>query len=51
VIAPTEWNFHPEGAFARWLAAGAHEPAQVRLAAAVLDPCIDFKLEEATSDA
>jgi hypothetical protein len=51
VLAPTEWNFHPDGAFARWLAAAAREPSQVRLAATALDPCIDFKLEEATSHA
>jgi len=51
VLAPTEWNFHRDGAFARWLAGGAHTTAQVRLAAAALDPCIEFRLEEATSDA
>lgn len=51
VLAPTEWNFHRDGGFARWLAGAAHTTAQVRLAAAALDPCIEFRLEEATSDA
>jgi hypothetical protein len=51
VLAPTEWNFHPDGAFARWLAGGAGTTAQVRLAAAALDPCIEFKLGEAASHA
>lgn len=51
VLAPTEWNFHPDGAFARWLAGGTGTTAQVRLAAAALDPCIEFKVEEATSHA
>ena len=46
VLAPTEWNFHPEGAFARLLHAGALSPPQVNLAAAALDPCIAFTIEE-----
>lgn len=40
VIAPTEWNFHPEGALAHALAAAG--PVQARLAAATLDPCLPF---------
>jgi hypothetical protein len=51
VLAPTEWNFHPDGAFARWLADAARAPAQVRLAAAALDPCIEFSIEQETSNA
>jgi hypothetical protein len=47
VLAPTEWNFHADGAFARWLAAGSATAAQARLAAAALDPCIEFSLDEA----
>ena len=46
VLAPTEWNFHPEGAFARVLREGALSPPQVSLAAAALDPCIAFTIEE-----
>lgn len=40
VIAPTEWNFHPEGALAQALARPGAEGA--RLAAATLDPCLPF---------
>ena len=47
VIAPTEWNFHPEGHFARWLQAAPRPAAVVRLAAAALDPCIAFAVQEA----
>lgn len=42
VIAPTEWNFHPDGALARALAVPGTTTAQARLAAAVLDPCVAF---------
>lgn len=41
VIAPTEWNFHPDGALSRALE-GRLDPTGARLAAAVLDPCIGF---------
>jgi hypothetical protein len=51
VLAPTEWNFHAEGAFARWLAGGRATTVQVRLAAATLDPCLAFDIEEAAADA
>lgn len=44
VLAPTEWNFHPEGAFATALRDGCISPAQAPLAAAALDPCIDFEV-------
>ncbi|HET9822573.1 MAG TPA: hypothetical protein VFQ16_12185 [Burkholderiaceae bacterium] len=47
VIAPTEWNFHPEGLFARWLQDAARPPAHVHLAAAALDPCVAFTVQEA----
>lgn len=45
VIAPTEWNFHPDGALARALAAPGTGAAQARLAAAVLDPCLAFDVD------
>jgi hypothetical protein len=45
VLAPTEWNFHPDGAFAQWLRDSAPSPARVRLAAATLDPCVPFSIE------
>jgi hypothetical protein len=45
VLAPTEWNFHPAGAFARLLRDGELSASQVRLAAATLDPCLAFTVE------
>lgn len=46
VAAPTEWNFHPEGAVAQALARlRADDPAAPRLAgvlAAAFDPCVAF---------
>jgi Ni,Fe-hydrogenase I large subunit len=49
ILAPTEWNFHPDGAAARALLnLPAGEAAlQRRLAAALInavDPCIDYDL-------
>lgn len=46
-VAPTEWNFHPAGAFVRGLAGTeAHSEAGVRRAATLLahalDPCVGF---------
>lgn len=51
VLAPTEWNFHPQGAFARALGKGAWSPEQVRLAAATLDPCLVFAVEQEARNA
>lgn len=48
ILAPTEWNFHPEGAAARGLAAIAAGTADVRPVAALfigaLDPCVSYDL-------
>lgn len=49
IVAPTEWNFHPEGAFARGLVGfAACDEAQVARAAAMLahalDPCVAFAI-------
>lgn len=48
VLAPTEWNFHPEGAAAQALAglpSDAPDLApRVRLLMAALDPCVPFEL-------
>lgn len=50
ICAPTEWNFHPDGAFVRegsgWHAASA-ESARLRLQALALalDPCVGFRIE------
>lgn len=48
IVAPTEWNFHPQGAFARGLAgATAHSESEACQAAALLahalDPCVAFE--------
>jgi len=49
IIAPTEWNFHPAGAFARegcgW-SAPDREAALLRLRALALslDPCVEYEL-------
>ena len=41
VLAPTEWNFHPDGALAKALAALApHDTAAARALAAAFDPCV-----------
>ena len=41
VLAPTEWNFHPDGALGRAVAALAPlETAAARALAAAFDPCV-----------
>lgn len=50
VVAPTEWNFHPQGAFVRGLAGiPARDESAVRRAAALLahalDPCVAYDLK------
>lgn len=52
-LAPTEWNFHPQGPFARALAGGKLSPtAQINdtiaTLAALYDPCVacDIRIEE-----
>ena len=48
VLAPTEWNFHPQGVVAQYIAGlNATEPAatverRVRLLMAAFDPCVPF---------
>ena len=49
IVAPTEWNFHPRGAFSRGLAGiPARNEEEVRRAAALLahalDPCVAYDL-------
>jgi hypothetical protein len=42
VLAPTEWNFHPDGALARALAElPAHDTAAAWCLAAAFDPCVE----------
>jgi len=50
VIAPTEWNFHPQGALATGLiGVGASDEAQlmetVRMWVLSLDPCVEYRIE------
>ena len=49
IVAPTEWNFHPDGPIRHWLiGADASTPELVREhardAAAALDPCVDCRI-------
>lgn len=50
IVAPTEWNFHPEGALVRGLAALATDDEsvldqQVFMAVQALDPCVECRIE------
>jgi coenzyme F420-reducing hydrogenase alpha subunit len=50
IVAPTEWNFHPDGAFTRGalgMAAAADAPLErdVRRLVASLDPCVGVRCE------
>jgi len=49
ILAPTEWNFHPEGVVARGLAGlgGTREAVaqQARQLIHAVDPCVAFRLE------
>jgi len=49
IVAPTEWNFHPQGTFARGLAgAEARDENEARQAATLLahalDPCVAYEV-------
>lgn len=48
ILAPTEWNFHPDGPLAQALqalSAGPELEARARLVAQALDPCVNYGLE------
>ena len=50
IVAPTEWNFHPEGALRRGIEGlAASDPAtlerQATLAVQALDPCVSYRIE------
>jgi hypothetical protein len=50
IVAPTEWNFHPQGALVqalRQLPGGGAAAVQRRATLLVLaaDPCVDYRLE------
>jgi len=48
-IAPTEWNFHPQGALASLAGVGAADEEQlmetVRMWVLSLDPCVEYRIE------
>lgn len=45
ILAPTEWNFHPEGVVSKALVGLNAEEARVVVEA--IDPCVDFELRAA----
>jgi hypothetical protein len=50
IVAPTEWNFHPDGAFTRGAMAlaaddGAKLERELRWLVASLDPCVSVRFE------
>ena len=50
IVAPTEWNFHPDGALARGLDGLTGEDIDMierrtRLAVQALDPCVGCRVE------
>ena len=52
IVAPTEWNFHPDGALVRGLEGleaddEQHLVGAARLAVHALDPCVAFRVEMA----
>ncbi|XYJ92258.1 hypothetical protein AEMCBJ_32520 (plasmid) [Cupriavidus necator] len=48
VLAPTEWNFHPDGSLARALREAHWSADAAVLAAAASAPCIEVTVETAT---
>jgi len=48
VLAPTEWNFHPQGALAQALAkVPSDDVRSARCLAAAFDACVDCRIESA----
>ncbi|BAE50448.1 nickel-dependent hydrogenase large subunit [Paramagnetospirillum magneticum] len=47
ILAPTEWNFHPDGPLAQGLRgmSGPDPEGRAALLAASLDPCVPFRIE------
>jgi hypothetical protein len=55
ILAPTAWNFHPQGVVVEGLAAlcqevGAVDAALVRLFVVAVDPCVEFELASLDAD-
>jgi Ni,Fe-hydrogenase I large subunit len=56
IVAPTEWNFHPAGAFAQDLCGLAEHDGglleyRAQIEAMSLDPCVAYEIEIRNSDA
>lgn len=53
VVAPTDWNFHPEGVAARAVSAlrGSATAGAARLLVAAFDPCVPFDIVQETAHA
>jgi Ni,Fe-hydrogenase I large subunit len=52
IVAPTDWNFHPDGALARGLVGLEADDAgtlarRAGVAVVALDPCVAFRIEVA----
>lgn len=45
ILAPTEWNFHPQGVAVQALS--GLEPDQAKAVVEAIDPCVDFELRAA----
>ncbi len=48
ILAPTEWNFHPDGVLARGLEGlpvGSDLNALVALTVEAVDPCVGYQIE------
>jgi hypothetical protein len=56
IVAPTEWNFHPDGAFAQGMRGlqehdGGMLEHRAQIEALSLDPCVAYEVEIRNSDA
>ncbi|MCC7167181.1 MAG: nickel-dependent hydrogenase large subunit [Rhodospirillales bacterium] len=54
ILAPTEWNFHPQGAFAKGvlgLEAGPDLETRARLIGTAIDPCVALEVAIEAADA
>lgn len=43
IVAPTEWNFHPQGVLASWLRLGG-DSGMIEEGVKALDPCVPLKI-------
>ncbi|RUM82863.1 MAG: nickel-dependent hydrogenase large subunit, partial [Candidatus Thioglobus sp.] len=50
ILAPTEWNFHPQGVLSRMIEAVTYKNEQdlvnqIKLLVDVVDPCVGYSIE------